>query len=189
MYTLSLISILFSIRRVSTTFNVNILEIEISGLPLNAWTPKVFKKIANNWGSLLFVDEDPNEIVSTGRVCINTKIHGHINENCKVVVLGKSHSVSIKEFADWNPDIKDMNLLSSNNSKMDHSEKHEDDLSDNGFQDKEDGEIPNGAEFENEEEEEYVKNTQWPDGAEFENLAKKQEDHFVEFQHPPKIKI
>nr|GEV76896.1 RNA-directed DNA polymerase, eukaryota [Tanacetum cinerariifolium] len=172
----------------SFVLDERVVWIEISGLPLNAWTPKAFKKIDNNWGSPFFIDEDPNEIVSAGRVCIKTKIHGHINENCKVVILGKSHSVSIKEFVDWNPDIKDMDLLSSNNSERDHSEKHEDNLSDNGFQDKEDGAIPNGAEFENKEEE-YVKNTQWPDGAEFENLAKKQEDPFAEFQHSPKIKI
>ncbi|GJZ49719.1 RNA-directed DNA polymerase, eukaryota [Tanacetum coccineum] len=178
MSTSFLISISFSIRRVSITSNVSILGvygyglnsipmrldlicnpikrclgifthlkhihhsfvldervvwIEISGFPLNAWSPKAFKKIASICGTPFFVDEDPNETVSIGRICIKTKIHDHINEKCKVIVLGNSHSVSVKEFADWNPDIKDMDMLSSNNSEKDHSVKHEDDLSDNVF--------------------------------------------------------
>ncbi|GKF18331.1 hypothetical protein Tco_0063249, partial [Tanacetum coccineum] len=35
---------------------------------------------------------------------------------------------------------------------------------------------------------EEVDNTQWPDGADFDNLDRKQEDHFVEFQHSPMSK-
>ncbi|GKG14323.1 hypothetical protein Tco_0353923, partial [Tanacetum coccineum] len=72
-------------------------------LPLNAWSPKAFKKVANIWGSPLLVDEDPNETVSIGKVCIKTKILGHIKDTCKVTVLGKSFNVSVNEFA-WDED-------------------------------------------------------------------------------------
>ncbi|GKA68868.1 RNA-directed DNA polymerase, eukaryota, reverse transcriptase zinc-binding domain protein [Tanacetum coccineum] len=59
------------------------------------------------------------------------------HEACLKMQSNKEMScVSVKEFADWNPDIKDMDMLSSNNSEKDHSVKHEDDLSDNVFHDK-----------------------------------------------------
>ncbi|GKF18332.1 RNA-directed DNA polymerase, eukaryota [Tanacetum coccineum] len=95
----------------SFVLDERVVWIEIRGLPLNAWIPKAFKKIANNWGIPLFVNEDPNEIVSTGRVCIKTKVQGHIKENCKVVVLGKYYMVFLfKNLTDWNPDINDMDM-------------------------------------------------------------------------------
>ncbi|GJU78052.1 RNA-directed DNA polymerase, eukaryota [Tanacetum coccineum] len=111
--------------------------IEIGGLPLNAWTPKAFKKIADSWGTPLFVDDDPKETVSTGRVCIKTKIHGQVNDYCKVVVLGKSYNVYVKEFAGWAPDIKATDSISCSNSEMGNSDKHEDNLNDNDLLDKE----------------------------------------------------
>ncbi|GJY68395.1 RNA-directed DNA polymerase, eukaryota [Tanacetum coccineum] len=140
--------------------------IEISGLPLNAWSPKAFKKVANIWGSPLLVDEDPNETVSIGKVCIKTKILGHIKDTCKVTVLGKSFNVSVNEFADWNPEIKDSVSISSINSDKVQPVNHEDGLSDYGFTDKEDGEIPN---FSANEEVDRVKNTQWDEDNDFGN--------------------
>ena len=130
--------------------------IEISGLPINAWCPKAFKKIAGIWGTPLFVDVDPNETVSLGRICIKTKIHGHIDDLCKVVILGKTHKVFVKEFADWNPDINDLDTLSSNTSDQEQSIKQDEELSDNGFHVNEEGEIPN---TDANEEEENVKDT------------------------------
>ncbi|PWA77401.1 DUF4283 domain protein [Artemisia annua] len=88
-----------------------VIWIEIGGLPLNAWTSKAFKKIALNWGEPLFVDEEPSENNSIGRVCIKTRIHSQVNEICKVVILGKSFNVSVKEFAGWVPDIRSMESL------------------------------------------------------------------------------
>ncbi|GKB75075.1 hypothetical protein Tco_0936487 [Tanacetum coccineum] len=61
---------------------------------------------------------------------------------------------------------------------------NEDDLSDNGFPDKEEGEIPN---FNINEEEEYVKNTQWTEGVEIDNSGKNQEMPYSEHHHSPKV--
>ncbi|GJV06889.1 RNA-directed DNA polymerase, eukaryota, reverse transcriptase zinc-binding domain protein [Tanacetum coccineum] len=65
------------IKHVSESFKIDerVVWIEIGGLPLNAWTPTAFKKIASSWGEPLFVDDDPSESVATGRVCIRSKIH------------------------------------------------------------------------------------------------------------------
>ncbi|GJV59705.1 RNA-directed DNA polymerase, eukaryota, reverse transcriptase zinc-binding domain protein [Tanacetum coccineum] len=164
-------------KRVFMTFNVNILEhvtqsfkadervvwIEIGGLPLNAWTSKAYKKIAGSWGEPLFVDEDPHDNVAMGRVCIKTKIQGQITDTCKVVIHGKPHNVWVKEFAGWVPDIKVMESLSSKTSEMDNSDNHDQDFSDNGFQDAEEGEIHKANIS---QEEEVVKNTQWSVGVE-----------------------
>ncbi|GKB24004.1 RNA-directed DNA polymerase, eukaryota, reverse transcriptase zinc-binding domain protein, partial [Tanacetum coccineum] len=158
--------------------------IEIGGLPLNAWTPKAFKKIVDSWGTPLFVDDDPKETVSTGRVCIKTKIHGQVNDYCKVVVLGKSYNVYVKEFAGWAPDIKATDSISCSNSEMGNSDKHEDNLNDNDLLDKEEGEIPNNNVN---EEEEYVKNTQWTDRDT--NSGKEQDNFPIEHLHSPKDKI
>ncbi|GJV14196.1 RNA-directed DNA polymerase, eukaryota, reverse transcriptase zinc-binding domain protein [Tanacetum coccineum] len=111
-------------------------------------TSESCEKIAESWGTPLFVDEDPNETVSIGRVCIKTNIHGHVNENCKVIILGKSYNVSVKEFAEWAPDIKTMDTTSCNNSETDKSEKLEDDLCENGPLDKEEGTKQDNFSFE-----------------------------------------
>nr|GEY55029.1 putative RNA-directed DNA polymerase, eukaryota, reverse transcriptase zinc-binding domain protein [Tanacetum cinerariifolium] len=123
--------------------------IKIGGLLINAWTPKAFKKIVDSWGTSLFVDDDPNETVSTGRVCIKTKIRGQVNDNCKVVVLDKTYNAYVKEFVDWAPDIKATDTTSRSNLEMDNSDKHEDNLNDNSLLEKEEGEIPNRKDQDN----------------------------------------
>nr|GEX52683.1 RNA-directed DNA polymerase, eukaryota, reverse transcriptase zinc-binding domain protein [Tanacetum cinerariifolium] len=99
--------------------------IEISGLPLNAWNSKAFKKVAGIWGEPLFVDEDSYDNVAMGRVCIKSKIHGQISETCKVVIHDKAHSVWVKEFAGWVPDIKGMEDSSCNISEAGNSDNHD----------------------------------------------------------------
>ncbi|GJY84160.1 RNA-directed DNA polymerase, eukaryota, reverse transcriptase zinc-binding domain protein, partial [Tanacetum coccineum] len=99
-------------------------------------------------------------------MCIKTKNLGHIKDTCKVTVLGKSFNVSVNEFADWNPEIKDSVSISSINSDKVQPVNHEDGLSDYGFTDKEDGEIPN---FSANEEVDRVKNTQWDEDNDFGN--------------------
>ncbi|GKD89121.1 RNA-directed DNA polymerase, eukaryota, partial [Tanacetum coccineum] len=139
----------------SFVIDERVVWIEIGGLPLNAWTSKAFKKIDCSWGVPLFVDEDPSENATIGRVCIKTK-----------------------EFAGWVPDIKAMESLSINNSEMDNSDNHDDDISDNGTQDEEEGEIRNSNVN---QEEEFVRNTQWTD--EVENVDKNQDDFPIGHQN------
>nr|GFA90243.1 RNA-directed DNA polymerase, eukaryota, reverse transcriptase zinc-binding domain protein [Tanacetum cinerariifolium] len=128
--------------------------IKIGGLPLNAWTPKAFKKIADSW----------------------------VNDNCKVVVLGKTYNAYVKEFAGWAPDIKATDTTSRSNLEMDISDKHEDNLNDNGLLEKEEREIPNSNVN---EEEEYVKNTQWTDGDA--NSRKNQDNFLTDHLYSPKV--
>nr|GEV67545.1 RNA-directed DNA polymerase, eukaryota [Tanacetum cinerariifolium] len=157
-----------------------VIWIETGGLPLNAWTSKAFKKIALSWGEPLFVDEDPSKNTAIGRVCIKTRIHGQVNEICKVVILGKSFNVSVKEFAGWVPDFKTMESLSSYHSEMDNSNKHDNHNSDNGSQDEEEGEIPNTNII---QEDEFVRDTLWSD--EEADVEKKQDGSTNEQQNPP----
>ncbi|GKC71417.1 RNA-directed DNA polymerase, eukaryota, partial [Tanacetum coccineum] len=61
--------------------------IEIGGLPLKAWTVNAFKRIAGNWGETVFVDEDADENIATGRV-------------------------RVREFANWVPDFASSDKIS-----------------------------------------------------------------------------
>ncbi|GJV80372.1 hypothetical protein Tco_1516242 [Tanacetum coccineum] len=115
--------------------------LQIGGLPLNAWTPKAFKKIAYIWGEPLFVDDDPHENVAMDRVCIRTKIQGQINETCKVMIHGQTHNARVKEFACWVPDIEAMDSLSGKKSDMGMSDEQDNIIGDNGSLDAEEGEI------------------------------------------------
>nr|GEU61220.1 RNA-directed DNA polymerase, eukaryota [Tanacetum cinerariifolium] len=134
--------------------------IEISGLPLNAWNTKAFKKVTGIWGEPLFVDEDSHDNVAMGRVCIKSKIHGQISETCKVVIHGKAHSVWVKEFAGWVPDIKGMEDSSCNISEAGNSDNHDQEVNECDLHKAEEGELqkPTGI-----QEDEVVKNTQWSD--------------------------
>ncbi|GJZ13303.1 RNA-directed DNA polymerase, eukaryota [Tanacetum coccineum] len=106
------------------------------------------------------------ESVATGRVCIRSKIHGHIKETCKVMIKGKVHYVRVKEFAGWVPDMEAGDGDSEKNSDADSEENgintgEHDDLDANfvGVQDAldvEEGEIPAKDVAETEE----VKNSQ-----------------------------
>ncbi|PWA37197.1 5-oxoprolinase-like protein [Artemisia annua] len=130
-------------KPVTQSFRVDerVVWIEIDGLPLCAWTPQAYKKIASRWGEPLFVDEDSHDNIAMGRVCIRTRIRSQITEVCKVEIHGQSHNVRIKEFAGWVPDIEVMDTCSRKNSEVDNSDNGEDCPSDNDVQDEEEGEI------------------------------------------------
>nr|GEU76535.1 RNA-directed DNA polymerase, eukaryota [Tanacetum cinerariifolium] len=122
--------------------------IEIGGLLLNAWTPKAFKKIACSWGEPLFLDDDPNKSVALGRVCIRSKIHGHINETCKVLIHDKAHNVRVKEFAGWVPDIEAMDTRSEKKSDVEIPEEQDNIIDDHDSLNVEEGEIQEKKETE-----------------------------------------
>nr|GEV28926.1 RNA-directed DNA polymerase, eukaryota, reverse transcriptase zinc-binding domain protein [Tanacetum cinerariifolium] len=107
--------------------------------------------VLNKEGFYNFQYDDPNETVSTGRVCIKTRIQGHNNEFCIVTVLGKTYNVYVKEFAGWAPDIKETDSTTYSNSEMDKHDKHDEKVDDNVPSDNEEGEIPNNDDCEWEE--------------------------------------
>ena len=76
------------IQHISKTFKVDerIVCVELDGLPLSAWTSNAFKNVAGIWGDPLFIDEDQNECLANGRVCIKTKIHESISDVCSVSI-------------------------------------------------------------------------------------------------------
>lgn len=65
--------------------------LEILGLPMCAWNPCVFKKIASVWGSVLFSDDDENNCMSTGKVCVLTGIMARIQELLWVTIEGTNY--------------------------------------------------------------------------------------------------
>lgn len=154
-------------KHVTQTFKVDdrMVWIEIGGLPLNAWTPKAFNKIACTWGEPLFVDDDPNDNVAMGRVCIRTKIQGHINETCKVLIHGQSHNVRVKEFAGWVPDIEAMDSLSEKKSDMGIPDEQEDVNEEAGVMEEEEGEICENKEIK-EKNDDCNQNFSWADAVE-----------------------
>nr|GEV05260.1 RNA-directed DNA polymerase, eukaryota [Tanacetum cinerariifolium] len=139
-----------AMKQVSHSFiaDERVIWVEIGGLSLNAWTTKAFKKIANIWGEPLSVNDDPLENVAVGRVCIRTRIQGHISKTCNVMIQPKSHKVWVKEFAGWIPDIKAMESTSSKSSESD-TPNNEDSKDKNGeLHGDEEGEIPMNEEIE-----------------------------------------
>ncbi|KAI3827005.1 hypothetical protein L1987_01066 [Smallanthus sonchifolius] len=80
------------IRTVDEEFVLDekIVWLELSGLPLFAWTEKAFLKIVGEWGEVLFVDDVKDEAMSIGQVCVRTKVGLHQLEKRKVMVKGKS---------------------------------------------------------------------------------------------------
>ncbi|GJY00073.1 RNA-directed DNA polymerase, eukaryota [Tanacetum coccineum] len=113
--------------------------IEIDGLPLNAWTTNAFKKIAGNWGETVFVDEDADENIANGRVCIKTKIKTHIMDSCLVSIKGVRYQVRVREFANWVPDFASLDNISQHDYESEASGNDQDIHSINESQ--EEGEI------------------------------------------------
>nr|GEZ72265.1 RNA-directed DNA polymerase, eukaryota [Tanacetum cinerariifolium] len=54
--------------------------IEIEGLPLKAWTVNAFKRVAGNCGEAIFVDDDAEENIATGRASNNDQNLHSTNE-------------------------------------------------------------------------------------------------------------
>ncbi|GJX38846.1 hypothetical protein Tco_0252149, partial [Tanacetum coccineum] len=135
----------------------------------------------------IFVDDDPHDNISMGKVCIRTTIQSKITETCKVEIHGKSHSVRVKEFVGWVPDIETMDTQSDKNSETDNSDNNDEGPKDNDVQDTEDGEIRDTNEFQEEGVTDSIHS--WADGTE--NIEKEHDDipnenhnmeHHLQFQ-------
>ncbi|GKB66975.1 reverse transcriptase domain-containing protein [Tanacetum coccineum] len=89
--------------------------IEIEGLPLKAWTVNAFKRIAGNWGEAVFVDDDAEENIATGRV-------------------------RVREFANWVPNFDSSDNISQHDHESEASDNDQNLHSTNELEDEE-GEI------------------------------------------------
>ncbi|CAH1448116.1 unnamed protein product [Lactuca virosa] len=62
-------------------------------------------KVATIFGEVLFLDDDENETVAIGRVCIKTKDMVKIDGKVQVDINGMEFIVSVSETANWTPSI------------------------------------------------------------------------------------
>ncbi|KAL4562124.1 hypothetical protein LXL04_034318 [Taraxacum kok-saghyz] len=67
--------------------------VEILSLPICAWNPCMFKKVAAIWGEVAFSDDNESNCMSVGKVCVKTKVMEFLNEVVVVEIGGKSYSV------------------------------------------------------------------------------------------------
>ncbi|GKB89891.1 RNA-directed DNA polymerase, eukaryota [Tanacetum coccineum] len=109
------------IRPITKSFTIDekLVWLEITGLPLHAWTTNAFKKIATVWGEPMFVDEDPNENMATGI----------------------THKVHVKEFAGWSPDIDVAAVVSDEVNELESTDNESYDNHNKDVQEEEEGEL------------------------------------------------
>ncbi|KAK9080391.1 hypothetical protein SSX86_000149 [Deinandra increscens subsp. villosa] len=98
-------SIFSAIKRVTSDFWVKerMIWLGISGLPLGAWSSEVFSDIASKWGKVCFVDNDLEEPLAVGKVCVLTPSPKRIYENIVCELGGKSFDVVVTEQQYWTP--------------------------------------------------------------------------------------
>ncbi|KAI3819363.1 hypothetical protein L1987_13192 [Smallanthus sonchifolius] len=77
--------------------------IELEGIPLCAWSINAFRKIAGTWGSCMFVDEDSDESLGVGRVCVLTNQLSLIHDSISVNIDGETFHVQTREGGGWAP--------------------------------------------------------------------------------------
>ncbi|GJZ35703.1 RNA-directed DNA polymerase, eukaryota [Tanacetum coccineum] len=86
-----------------------IVWISVEGLPIKAWTPNSFKKIASCWGELVeWDDPDPgHNSFSCKHLCLKTRMNVIINDKRKILVQGKAFWIRVKELDAWFPDFEE----------------------------------------------------------------------------------
>ncbi|KAK9071702.1 hypothetical protein SSX86_008131 [Deinandra increscens subsp. villosa] len=94
-----------AIKRVTSDFLIKerMIWLGISGLPLGAWSSEVFSGIASKWGKVCFVDNDLEEPLAVGKVCILTPSPKRICENIVCEMGGNSFDVLVSEQQYWTP--------------------------------------------------------------------------------------
>nr|GEU84480.1 DNA topoisomerase 2 [Tanacetum cinerariifolium] len=92
-----------------------------------------------HWGEAIFVDDDAEENIATGRVCIKTKIKTQILDSCLVSIKGVNYHVRVHEFANWVPKF-DLSDISQHYHVSEASDNDQNLHSTNELEDKE-GEV------------------------------------------------
>nr|GFA11599.1 RNA-directed DNA polymerase, eukaryota, nucleotide-binding alpha-beta plait domain protein [Tanacetum cinerariifolium] len=78
-----------------------IVWISTEGLPIKAWTPNTFCKIASLWGEYVELEEADLKSLSCKHLCLKTNMKVIINERQKVIIQGKVYWIRVKELDAW----------------------------------------------------------------------------------------
>ncbi|GJW34929.1 RNA-directed DNA polymerase, eukaryota [Tanacetum coccineum] len=84
-----------------------IVWISIEGLPIKAWTPNTFRKIASLWGEYVEWEDDDLKSLSCKHLCLKTNMKVIINERQKVIIQGKVYWIRVKELDAWFPNFQE----------------------------------------------------------------------------------
>nr|GEV24518.1 RNA-directed DNA polymerase, eukaryota [Tanacetum cinerariifolium] len=84
-----------------------IVWISIEGLPIKAWTPNTFRKIASLWGKYVEWEEADLKSLSCKYLCLKTNMKVIVNERQKVIFQGKVYWIRVKELDAWFPNFQE----------------------------------------------------------------------------------
>lgn len=89
--------------------------IDLVGMPLGSWAPKVYKKLGGWWGSSVFTDMVSDGPMSHGKVCVLTESLHRVLESFIVSYRNRNYRIIATEFAYWAPNIESMEVNSESN--------------------------------------------------------------------------
>nr|GEU34920.1 RNA-directed DNA polymerase, eukaryota [Tanacetum cinerariifolium] len=120
-----------------------IVWISIEGLPIKAWTPNTFRKIASLWGEYVDWEDADLKSLSCKDFCLKTNMKLIINERHKGIIQGKIYWIRVKELDAWFPNFQedDQDDLSSDgesqegdvSNKADNNKSDVDRVSESSF--------------------------------------------------------
>ncbi|GJT01054.1 RNA-directed DNA polymerase, eukaryota [Tanacetum coccineum] len=96
-----------TIKQADTSFvnDERIVWISVEGLPIRAWSPTSFKKIASCWGELVDWEDTDQVSWSCKHLCLKTRMSIIINDRRKVILQGNAFWIRVKELDAWVPDF------------------------------------------------------------------------------------
>ncbi|KAL4559868.1 hypothetical protein LXL04_032014 [Taraxacum kok-saghyz] len=94
-----------SIQNLSRQFVVDdkVVWIEISGMPLGAWSLNAFKKGVMQWGEVVCMDNSGAGGICNGRMCLRVSRKVNIQGTTTIYLDGINHEVNVKEIGSWLP--------------------------------------------------------------------------------------
>ncbi|GJW50462.1 RNA-directed DNA polymerase, eukaryota [Tanacetum coccineum] len=80
--------------------------LDIEGIPLVAWSLDSLKRVAGNWGEVVYLDEEQEDNYYSARLCVESQFSDFIMKSVEVDVEGKRYEVRVKEVTGWIPSFK-----------------------------------------------------------------------------------
>ncbi|GJZ09338.1 RNA-directed DNA polymerase, eukaryota [Tanacetum coccineum] len=80
--------------------------LNIEGIPLVAWSLDSLKRVAKNWGEVVYLDEEQEDNYYSAKVCVESQFSDFIMESVEVNVEGKRYGVRVKKVTGWIPSFK-----------------------------------------------------------------------------------